>query len=300
MAADPKDQFSITPSKRFLVSMTLVAALGSSVLLAACGGESNAPALAKTIKARFDHANFGDPAAGANHYLPVKPGEQWVRLGNTEVGGRKVPHEVTTTVTDVYRRIGGVRTVAMFDYERDSGQISQESIDWVAEDKNGNLWIVGGYTEEFEGGQYVSAVDAWLSGVNGAKAGIVVQGDPATGTPPYAVAKPGVDEGDIAQVVDVGVRHCVPFKCFGDTLVVREGKASAPDNELKYYARGVGQTDNVPHSDSVHKDVEQLVNQTQLSPRALAEASAEVLRLDQHAVKTAPDVYGKFPVARRG
>ena len=72
-------------------------------------------------------------------------------------------------------------------------------------------------------------------------------------------------------MINVGVRHCVPFDCFDDVLVVREGKASAPDNEFKYYARDVGQIDNVPRGDSVHKDVEKLVNLTKLSRQALTE-----------------------------
>ena len=56
-------------------------------------------------------------------------------------------------------------------------------------------------------------------------------------------------------MIAVGVRRCVPFHCFRDVLVVGEGKLSAPDNEYKYYARRVGQIDNVPRGDSVHQDV---------------------------------------------
>ena len=36
---------------------------------------------------------------------------------------------MTTTVSSVYRTIEGVRTVAMFDYEVDGGQVTQTSID---------------------------------------------------------------------------------------------------------------------------------------------------------------------------
>jgi hypothetical protein len=250
-------------------------------------------------KSIVDPAQIGDPATGKNPYLPLKPGTQWVRVGATSVGGRRVPHQVTTTVTDVYRTIGGVRTVAVFDYELDSGEVSQASIDYLAEDKAGNVWNLGGYTEEYEGGLFVSAVDAWLSGVKGSQGGLLVQANPVKGSKPYAVASPGEGQGDVAEVIDVGAKRCVPFKCFNDVLIVREGKASAPDNEFKYYARGVGQIDNVPRSASVHKDVEQLVNMTQLSPQALAEVSAEALKLDHHAVTTAASVFGKFPPGQR-
>ena len=45
----------------------------------------------------------------------------------------------------------------------------------MAEDKRGNLWVLGGYTEDYQGDRYVSATDPWLAGVNGARAGILVQ-----------------------------------------------------------------------------------------------------------------------------
>lgn len=276
------------------------AALCSSLLLAACGSGEDKPAPRTGEVIRFERANFGDPARGANPYLPIKAGTQWVREGSTIEGDRKVPHQVTTTVTDVYRKIDGVRTVAVLDYEVDAGQISQESLDYMAEDKDANLWYLGGYTEEYEGGRFIGAEDAWLSGVRGAKGGLLVPARPTTRMPQYSVARPDVGEGDVAQVVKLRAHRCVPFKCFDNVLVVREGKKSAPDNEFKYYARGVGQIDNVPRSASHHKDIEQLVNLTELSPKALREAGAEALRLDHHAAKQAPKTFGRFPPATRG
>jgi hypothetical protein len=287
--------------RQLLVGMGLVALLSLGPIMSACGGKSHSePAAAKPRDAKFDRANFGRPATGASPWLPLKPGTQWVREGTTLVGHRKVPHQVTTTVTDVYRVIDGVRTVAVFDYDLDAGQVAQESLDYMAEDKGGNLWYLGGYTEEYEGGRFIAAVDAWLSGVKGAKRGLVVPAKATVGSAAYAVAAPDAEERDVAQVIKVGTRHCVPFKCFDNVLIVREGKESAPDNELKYYARDVGQIDNVPQSASRHKDIERLVNLTQLSPKALAEASAEALRLDRNAIKKARSTFGRFPPAKRG
>ena len=197
-------------------------------------------------------------------------------------------------------RSAASRRVVQLDHEVDGGQVTQVSLDYVAEDKAGNVWNLGGYTEEYEGGRFVAAIDPWLAGVNGAKAGILVQADPKTSSPIYSVSKPDKEEDSVAEVIDVGIRHCVPFDCFNDVLVVREGKASAPDNEFKYYARDVGQIDNVPRGDSVHKDVEKMINLTQLSPQALAEISKDALRLDQRAPKQSPSVFGGQPVGQIG
>lgn len=283
-------------------AVVLLVAAGGGLALAGCGGGArNEAAPPPAAELRFDPGRFtGSPARGANRYLPLKPGTQSVREGATSVGGRRVPHRVTTTVTDVYREIAGVRAVLVLDDEVDAGQVSQQSLDYLAEDSEGNVWVLGGYTEEYEGGRFVAAIDAWLNGVRGARAGLLVPADPRPGSPPYSVAQPDAEEGDVAQVLKAGVRRCVPFGCFDDVLVVREGKASAPDNELKYYARGVGQIDNVPQTDSVHRDVEQLVNLRRLSASGLARASAEALRLDRHAARTAARVFGPGPGAARG
>ncbi len=290
----------MAPARRHLALTTVVAALGAALALHGCGGGSAKQASAQVTSAPFDRAHFGAAATGTSPYLPLVPGAQSVREGATDVGSRRVPHQVTTTTTDVYREIQGVRTVVQLDFEVDGGQVSQISLDYVAEDDAGNVWLFGGYTEQYEGGRFVSAIDPWLSGVNGAKAGILVQAEPRAGLPPYTVAQPDVEEESVAEVIEVGIRHCVPFSCFDDVLVVREGKASAPDNEFKYYARDVGQIDNVPRGDSVHQDVERLVNLTTLSPTALAEVSAEALRLDRRARITAPGIFGKRPTAARG
>jgi hypothetical protein len=277
-----------------------VATLCAAVLLAACGGgnENSESARAAVADIRFDPADFARDT-GANKWLPLKPGTQWVRHGATDVGHRRVPHRVVSTVTDAYKKVDGVRAVAVLDQNFDAGEIAQESIDFFAEDRKGNVWDVGSYTEAYEGGRFVSVRDAWLAGVKGGRPGIVMQGDPRTGTPPYWVARPPGEESDVAQVVKTGESRCVPFKCFKGAVVVREGKASAPDNEFKYFAAGVGQIDNVPRSASQHHDVEKLINLTQLSPRGLAEMSTEALKLDRHARVTKPDVYGRGPAARR-
>jgi hypothetical protein len=50
---------------------------------------------------------------------------------------------------------------------------------------------------------------------------------------------------------------------------------------------------------SLHQDHFELVNLVNLSPQGLAEASQVVLRLEEHARTTAPEVYGSVPTAKR-
>ena len=263
-------------------------AAGSS----APSSETSAPSGGRPTRARFDPQSFGTPGRGPNRWLPLAPGTQWVREGATDVGHRRVPHRVVSTVTSVSKTVDGVRTIAVYDLDVDAGQVTQESLDYYAEDDAANVWYLGSYTEQVEGGRYVSVQDAWLAGVDGGRPGILMPGEPRTGTPPFSIARPPGEDGDVAQVVKTGQRTCVPFRCFTGVLVVREGKSSAPDNEFKYYAPGVGQVLNTPRSASQHRDLEKLVNLTRLSAAGLDEVNAAALKLDRHARTQKPKVFG--------
>ena len=249
--------------------------------------------------ATFRPANFVSPLAPRNRGLPVRAGIQWLRVGTTQIGHRDVPHRVITTVTDVVKTIDGVRAVAVLDQDIDAGQITQESIDWWAQDRFGNVWSLGTYTEEYEGGRFSLRRDAWLAGMQGGKAGILMPSDPDPRAPAWTIAKPPGADPDAAQAAEVGQRQCVPFNCYRGVVVIREGKAHALDNEFKFYAPGTGQIQNAPHRFSHHKDVEALVNMVQLTPAGLAELSREALRLDRHARITSARVYGRSVPARR-
>jgi hypothetical protein len=209
-------------------------------------------------------------------------------------GSRRLPHIRVFTVTDVTKRIDGVRAVAVLDQDFDGGQLAEQALDYLAEDKQGNVWYLGSYTESYEGGQFVNAEDGWLAGVRGAKPGILAQARPRTGTPPYYQYQvPGL-ESPTAQVAKMGQSVCVPFKCYKNVLVVQEATT-----EYKYYAPGVGGIRTEPRYSGGEQETEVLINLRVLSAGGLAELSAEALKLDKHARVTVPDVFGRTPAAKR-
>ena len=267
---------------------------------------SNTPASSRNTdpnfegtRVAFDPANFVDPLLDTNPFHPLKPGLQWVRAGTTEVGSRVVPHEIITTMTDVMRVIDGVQTIAMLDESTDSGEISQVGMDYMALDKDGNVWILGGYTEDYEGGAYTNTDSAYLGTGNGAELGILSPAFVDLNTPRWFIGKAPEEKASVGQPVEVGITECVTFGCFDNVRVVQEGNVGAPDNENKYYAPGVGVINNFPLDASLHQDTFQLTNFLELSPAGLAEASQTVLDLEQHARVVAADVYGSAPASRR-
>lgn len=208
-----------------------------------------------------------------------------------------MPHEVITTVTDVVRMIGGVPALLSYDHSVGAGQVVQESVDYFAQDKSGNIWDLGAVTEQYEAGRFVGVDEAWLAGVSGARPGILMPGNPQTARA-WVIAQPPGEKGDAAAFARFQPLECVPFGCYRNVLVVEEGKRNALNNEFKYYVAGAGQIRNEPLGASRHADIERLINMTMLSPQGLAEASAAALRIDRQAVKEWPAIFGKVRASR--
>ena len=231
-----------------------------------------------------------------NRWNPMTPGRQLVSEGSVNVGNRTVSHRRVYTVTGVTKKIDGVKATAVLDQDFNGGQLSEQAIDFHAEDKKGTVYFLGSYTEIYEGGQFVNATDGWLAGINGSKAGIALEAKPKVGDVTYEATING-NGAPPAKVVKVGIRKCVPFRCFKDVVQIQEGD---PPDENKYYAAGAGGILTEPATGSGKNEVEKLVNLTQLSPRALNEVNREVLKLDKHAREVFPDVYGKSKRAKTG
>ena len=130
---------------------------------------------------KFDPKNFREPIGDLNRWYPLVPGTQTLRDGSITRGSRKLKHQLRVTVTDVTKEVNGVRTVLVLDQDIDAGQIGEASIDYLAQDKFGNIWYLGSYTEKYQGGQFVNANDAWLAGKRGAKPSVWMLTDPKKG-----------------------------------------------------------------------------------------------------------------------
>jgi hypothetical protein len=229
------------------------------------------------------------------------------------VGLRKVPQQVISTMTDVIRIIDGVPCIAMLDHSTESGEISQVGFDYLALDKSGNVWLMGGYAEEFEGGEFTTPETAWLGMGGGVHplhqrstepqrtgiTGILVPGLVTMNTPRWYISTSGDEEPSGAEPYAIDEEVTVAYGTFRHVVTVLEGPLNAIDNELKYYAPGVGVVLNTPLDRSIHQDHFELVNFVELSPQGLAEASQVVLDLEEHARTTAPEVFGSVPRAKR-
>jgi hypothetical protein len=280
--------------KAFLGSITaLLFTLGALPATAVTGSLGQKSSGKEHSIPKFDARNFGEPGAALNKWFPLKPGYQSVREGGLDRGRRRLTHRRVYTVTDVSKVINGVRAVVVLDQDIDGGEVAEQALDYLAEDRAGNVWYLGSYTESYESGQFVNAQDAWLAGVRGGRAGIMMLAVPAEGTPEYSQAYVPGEGSATAKVRSTGQKKCVPFRCYTDVLVIEEG------GENVFYAAGAGAIKTEPRRKGGENETEQLINLTQLSPQGLAEFSAEALKLDHHAGTTSERVFGATPSATR-
>lgn len=273
------------------LSLLGVAAVASSPL-------AGAPAVSDTD---FNPRNFGPSSARiTNEFLPLKPGTQFTYVGTTIEEGERIHHRVVFTVTDLTKVIGGVRSVVIWDRDFAAGQLVEAEIAFFAQAKDGSVWQMGEYPEEYEDGKRVGA-PTWIHGRKRAKAGLTMKATPRVGEPDYSVGLgPAVGFNDRARVAKTGQRTCVPIACFGNVVIVDEFNPDEPDSfQLKYYAPGFGNV-RVGWRGSKDESKETLVltKIAALNKTERASARRGALKLEANAYRIRKGVYGGTPPAR--
>jgi hypothetical protein len=209
-------------------------------------------------------------------------------------------HRVVFTVTDLTKVINGVRTRVMWDTDTNDGELVESELAFQAQDDDGNVWVLGEYPEEYDAGVFTGAPNTWISGVQRAKAGVLVPGHPKVGTSPFRQGySPKIDFFDCGQVSATDQKTKIPFGNFRNVLVVNEWAPLDPTGGIqqKYYAPGLGNI-QIGAVDDPEAETMVLTKLKRLGPRALAEAREEALKLDRHGYKVS-DVYRQTPPAER-
>jgi hypothetical protein len=250
----------------------------------------------------YDTSKFNNSTDVSNKWLPLVPGTQYVLSGQINAEGKRVEHRVVFTVTDLTKQIDGVQSRVLYDVDYNAGKVAEAELAFFAQDDSGNVWLLGEYPEEFEGGKFAGAPSSWITGQAGAKAGIMMRADPRPKTSSYLQGLvPAIEFHDTAKVYQTGVKTCVPVKCYQNVLVTEEWNPDEPDaRQHKYYAPGVGNIRaDFAGTQETEKETLLLTKLVHLSPAALAQARQAALRLDKHAYTVARAVYAKTPPAQQ-
>jgi hypothetical protein len=171
-----------------------------------------------------------------NPWWPMKPGSRWVYRETDAEGSEQ---RIVVTVTGRTKVIQGVRATVVRDTVTEKGKLVEDTFDWFAQDRWGNVWYLGEATKEYDGGE-VSTAGSWEAGVDGALAGVVMPAQPRVGLA-YRQEHYAGEAEDAAEVLGLDERADVPFGSYDGVLMTKDFTPLEPDVlEHKLYAKGVG------------------------------------------------------------
>lgn len=140
------------------------------------GTSTAAPATtAEAYNPKIDPADFVSQVD--NEFFPLKPGTTYIYEGTSEEGAEK--NEVV--VTDETKTILGVQCTVVHDRVWLEGDLIEETFDWYAQDKDGNVWYFGEDVNNYENGEIVDHDGAWEAGKDGAQPGYILKADVKVG-----------------------------------------------------------------------------------------------------------------------
>jgi hypothetical protein len=231
---------SPVPVALAIVAAVLALAVAAALLVAgrddSASGQTTPPAQLPrgSEPVKLDPANFTTRVT--NPYLPMRPGDRWV-YSDVERGER---HRVVMTVTSQTKVIDGVRALVVHDIESKGSEVVENTFDWFAQDRAGNVWYLGEATQSFRNGRPRSGKGSWEAGKAGAQAGIIMPAKPQPGLQYRQEYREGVAE-DAAAVLSVNEQAQAPLGHYDNVLLTKEFTPVEPrDLEYKLYAKGVG------------------------------------------------------------
>ena len=179
---------------------------------------------------RIDPADFVDVID--NPYWPLTPGTSY----QFESPGQ----QTKVVVTSERRTVMGVSTVVVSDKVFADGKLSEDTSDWYAQDRAGNVWYFGEATLSYEDDPAGDPTGSWEAGVDGAQPGVVMLAHPLGGDVYRQEFYAGQAE-DLALVRYDNGSINVPAGSYENVLVTEEWTPLEPKViELKYYAKGIG------------------------------------------------------------
>lgn len=105
-------------------------------------------------------------------------------------------------MTNDTKEIMGVQCVVARDTVTVKGEVTEVTLDWYAQDRNGDVWYFGEDSKEYEKGAVVSTKGSWEAGVNGPRPGIIMKAQPVAGESYRQEYSKGEAE-DMAKVVSL-------------------------------------------------------------------------------------------------
>ncbi|MEZ4869193.1 MAG: hypothetical protein R3C14_48170 [Caldilineaceae bacterium] len=171
-----------------------------------------------------------------NRYYPMIPGTVYHYENKTQDG----LETTTVTITNQTKEVMGISATVFHDVVKLNGQLLEDTYDWYAQDKSGNVWYFGeDVTNYNENGEVQNHSGAWEAGVGGAAPGIIMLADPVAGDV-YREEYLAGEATDMAGVAGLHESVSTPLSDFNNTLLTTNYNPLDNELEHKYYAPGIG------------------------------------------------------------
>jgi hypothetical protein len=208
---------------------------GVALLMAGAATSAYSPVRAEavTYEPAFKSRDFGHPIT--NKYFTLTPGAKFTYEGTTSEGPTRIEIEVTGQT----KQLVGVTTTAVRDRVWVKNQLTEDTTDWYAQDKDGNVWYFGERVSNYKNGKLADHDGSWQAGVKGARPGIAMMKEPKAGDTFRKEYYKRVAE-DMGTVVAAPTTVTVPHGTFDDCVQIKDWSRIEPGSDFKYYCAGVG------------------------------------------------------------
>ncbi len=205
------------------------------------------PATAAPLLPTFSTALFEPGAPITNRYFSLTPGTRDTLVAHgVDDDGDPFTERSERSWQAGGPRILGLKATTMRDRAWEDGLLVEETFDYFAQDRTGNVWYLGEDVTNYhydDDGKLLRTDDhsTWRAGRRGAKPGWIMPASTKTGLnyyQEYAAADDALDEGTTWAILD---SLTVGSRTYRNVMQVLETTALEPDARgFKYYAAGIG------------------------------------------------------------
>jgi len=171
-----------------------------------------------------------------NSYFTLPVGKKMMYEEQTADGLEKIEIEIEPGT----RNIMGVETLIYRDKVYLEGVLVEDTMDYLAQDKEGNVWYFGEDVNNYENGRLQDHAGSWIAGTNGAQPGIWIKAAHVVGDSYRQEYYKGEAE-DMRDVVAVDQTVSTKYATYTDCVKMYDWTPLDPNSrEHKYYCPGVG------------------------------------------------------------
>lgn len=172
-----------------------------------------------------------------NPYFSIPVGKKMVYEKHTNEGIERIE----ILVPGWTKTVMGVETLVFWDRVYLNDVLVEDTRDYLAQHKNGDVWYFGEHVDNYENGRLKDHHGAWVAGVNGAKPGIWMLANPQTGDEFRNEYYKGEAE-DIAKIVAVNETVTTSMGAYTGCVKTLDWSPLFKPTGNKYYCPSVGGT----------------------------------------------------------